>query len=359
MTGESFAGRVTDWFRDAARDLPWRSTDDPYRIWVSEIMLQQTQVTTVLEYYDDFLEQFPTVETLAAADQDEVLKAWEGLGYYARARRMHRAAQMIVDDFDGRLPHDAETLQSLPGIGEYTAAAIASFAFDARIPVVDSNVLRVVCRLENIGTPVDRTDTQRRVEHYVEEAIKTASDPAAFSEGLIELGAMICTPRDPDCPACPVCEDCRAFEQETVDEVPVTGERPDRPHYEVTAGVLWEDGEVLIARRPEDRMLGGLWEFPGGKQEDGESLREALRREFQEELGVEIEVGDKITKVPHEYSHLSINLHAFWCRRVAGDPESREGQPWKWVRPECLDDHAFPGANQPILEAIDETLNEA
>lgn len=359
MNETTVPSAVEAWFRESARDLPWRRTKDPYRIWVAEIMLQQTQVTTVLDYYEPFLEQFPTVEALARADRDAVLKAWEGLGYYARARRLHRAARRLVEGHGGTLPRTVEGLKELPGIGDYTAAAVAAFAFGADEPVIDSNVLRVVSRLMVLDTPVDRTDTRRRVEHHLAGWIQEAEDPGRFSEAMIELGALVCTPSSPDCGACPVRPRCRAHAEGRTEELPVTGERPERPHYEVTAGVLVEEGNVLIARRPEDRMLGGLWEFPGGKQEDGESLRQALKREFMEELGLEVSVGEKIVEVPHQYSHLSINLHAYWCRRVGGEPESREDQPWQWVSPERLRDYAFPGANQPILEAVEDGMDGA
>lgn len=356
MSDPSLPSAVVDWFRASARDLPWRHTEDPYRIWVAEVMLQQTQVTTVLDYYEPFLRRFPTVEDLAGADRDEVLKAWEGLGFYARARRLHRAARTLVEEHGGTLPRTVEDLKELPGIGDYTAAAVAAFAFGAREPVVDGNVMRVLSRFRALETPVDRTDTRRRVEEYLGRWLEEAEDPGVFSEAMIELGALVCSPSNPDCDGCPLNDRCRAFAEDRTDELPVTADRPDRPHHEVIAGVLVEDGKVLIARRPEDRMLGGLWEFPGGKQEEGETLREALKREFMEELGVDVSVGEKVVEVPHQYSHLSINLHAFWCRRVEGEPESREGQPWKWVPPERLRDHPFPGANQPILEAVEDRM---
>lgn len=359
MSDPTLPSAVETWFRESARDLPWRDAEDPYPIWVAEVMLQQTRVTTVLDYYEPFLEQFPTVEALARADRDAVLKAWEGLGYYARARRLHRAARQLVEEHGGDLPRTVEELRELPGIGDYTAAAVAAFAFGADDPVIDGNVLRVVSRLKALETPVDRTDTRSRVKQYLTDWIEAAAEPGRFSEAVMELGALVCTPSNPECGSCPVRSRCRAHAEGRIEQLPVTGERPDRPHYEVTAGVLVEDGNVLIARRPEDRMLGGLWEFPGGKQEDGETLREALRREFMEELGLEVSVGEKIVEVPHEYSHLSINLHAYWCRRAEGEPESREDQPWRWVSPDRLREYAFPGANQPILEAVEDEMNAA
>jgi A/G-specific adenine glycosylase len=348
--------RLVEWFDREARDLPWRRTDDPYRIWVSEIMLQQTQVNTVIDYYHRFLERFPDVEALAGAERDDVMKMWEGLGYYNRARWLHEAAGTVVEEHDGQIPRDNETRKELKGIGDYTAAAIGAFAFDQAHPVVDGNVARVVSRIKGIEEPVDRTDTERRIAHYVGEWLEAVDRPGTLSEALMELGALICTPSNPDCEKCPVSEHCTAREEGRQADLPVTGERPDRPHYEVAAGVIREGSDVLISRRPEDGMLAGLWEFPGGKQEEGESLSEALRRELHEELGIETVVGEKLHKIPHEYSHLTINLHVYACEIEQGKPQSREGQRWEWVSIDRLDDYAFPASNRPIVESLrDET----
>lgn len=343
---------VIEWFLENRRDLPWRSTEDPYEIWVAEIMLQQTQVGTVLGYYDDFLDEFPTVEALADATQDDVLKAWEGMGFYARARRLHAAAQEVVEEYGGELPCGEDELKSLPGIGEYTAAAIGAFAFNRDSPVVDSNVERVIARWNNIDNPIGRRDTQARIEAHLAEALELTDEPGLLSEGIMELGALVCTARNPDCDECPLIDDCLAYEENTVGRVPVTKDSDEKPHHEIAVGVVEDDGRILIARRPEDKMLGGLWEFPGGKQEDGESMEEAVRRELREELGIAVGIEGKIDTVPHEYSHLSINLHAYWCHLEDGNPSSREGQNWEWV-PRCeLDDYAFPKANKTILKQV-------
>lgn len=345
-------GDLVEWFRENKRDLPWRKTEDPYEIWVAEIMLQQTQVTTVLDYYQDFLEAFPTVEDLAEATQDEVLKAWEGMGFYARARRLHSAAGQVVREYGGQLPEDENERLDLPGIGEYTTAAIGAFAFDQASPVMDSNVERVIARWEGIETPVDRSDTQSRIESILEGILRRAETPGTVSESVMELGALVCTARNPDCSDCPLRESCEAFRTDRQSSMPVTRDSVEKPHHEIAVGVVEEDGEILISRRPEDAMLGGLWEFPGGKREDRESMPEALKRELKEELGVEVSVGEKIETVPHQYSHLSINLHAYWCSIESGTPRSREGQKWTWVRPGNLSDYAFPKANKTILELV-------
>lgn len=350
---ESFPSKaLVRWFRNHRRDLPWRGDASPYEVWVAEVMLQQTRVSTVEQYYDEFLREFPTVEALAEAAQDEVLKAWEGMGFYARARRLHSASQTVIEEHDGEVPSDYQELKELSGIGDYTAAAIEAFAFNGERPVMDGNVHRVITRWAGIDTPIDRADTDARIRNVLEGALKKSENPGELSEGLMELGALICTPSNPDCENCPLFENCEAFQGNRVQQLPVTRESDEKPHHEIAVAVILENDDVLISRRPEEKMLGGLWEFPGGKLEDGETLREALCREMKEELGIEITVGAKITEVPHEYSHLSINLHAYFCNVEDGQPTSREGQKWKWVPRKDLEEYAFPKANKQVLEEL-------
>ncbi len=357
MEGDDIPGRLMDWFEEAVRDLPWRNTDDPYRIWVAEIMLQQTRVDTVVDYYHRFLERFPDVRSLAGAEQDDVLKCWEGLGYYARARWLHRAARQVVRNHDGEVPVEEDKRRDLPGIGPYTAAAIGAFAFGQDSPVVDGNVKRVLARLRGFDNPIDRTDTEARIADQLARWLEETDQPGVLSEAVMELGALICTPSGPECGSCPVRSDCRAYARGLQNHLPITGDQPERPHYEVTAGAVRRNGRILIARRPEDGMLGGLWEFPGGKQEEGETLAQTLRRELWEELNIEVTVGDKITEVDHTYSHLTITLHGYWCRIDGGTPRAREGQTWCWVGPDELEQYAFPKSNHPILRAVKRELS--
>ncbi len=345
---------LVQWFRDHRRDLSWRGDRSPYEIWVAEVMLQQTRVSTVEQYYDEFLEEFPTVQALSEATQDDVLKAWEGMGFYARARRLHGAARTVVQEHDGNLPSNYKELKELSGIGDYTAAAIEAFAFNGDRPVMDGNVQRVISRWAGIETPIDRADTDARIRDILDNALGLTETPGELSEGLMELGALICTPSRPDCVDCPLSDSCEAYQRDRVEQLPVTRESEEKPHHEIAVAVIHEDDEFLISRRPEEKMLGGLWEFPGGKLEDGETLAAALRREMKEELGIGIQVGQKITKVPHEYSHLSINLHAYYCEIEEGPPTSREGQKWKWVQQENLGEFAFPKANKEVLEILQE-----
>jgi A/G-specific adenine glycosylase len=336
---------LLSWYDAHRRDLPWRSTSDPYHVWVAEVMLVQTQVDTVIPYYRRFLERFPDVGSLAAAQLDDVLKAWEGLGYYARARNLHKAAGVIVGEHGGELPRDEKELLALPGIGRYVAAAVRAIAFEQPVLAVDGNVRRVLSRLYDLAHPTDTT-----VRDFGEPLV--AERPGDVNQALMDLGSAICAPRSPRCDACPIESDCLARANGTAAERP--GRRPakKRPHYDIAVGVVWRGEEILIAKRPPEGLLGGLWEFPGGKLEPGESLEAAVVREVGEEVGVEVEPGAKIAAVDHAYSHFEITLHAFHCRYRSGTPRPLACQEVTWVRPEELDRYAFPAANRRVLEQL-------
>jgi len=336
----------------ARRDLPWRQRRDPYAIWVSEIMLQQTQVATVIPYFERFMARFPTVSALAAAPLADVLKLWEGLGYYSRARNLHRAAQIVVAEHGGQLPPDPAALRRLPGIGRYTAGAIASLAFGADIPILDGNVIRVLARLFDLPDDVSQSATQSRLWALAESLIP-AGRAGAWNEGLMELGRRVCTAALPQCPLCPLAAHCAARAHGTQQERPVKRPRTRTPHYDVTAAVTRrDDGRLLIAQRPLEGMLGGLWEFPGGKREPGESLRDCLCRELREELGIEVEVGEQIGTVRHAYTHFRITLYAFACRITAGEPVALGCAGWAWVTLDELDRYAFPVTDQKIIAML-------
>lgn len=343
------AAALVGWYRGRERDVPWRDESDPYRILVAEVMAQQTRITTVRDYYGDFLERFPDVETLAGADQQDVLKAWEGLGYYARARRLHRAARQVMERHGGELPGSADGLRELPGVGPYTAGAVASMAFGEAEPAVDGNVRRVLSRLFDLADP-----TPARLEAAARRLLEAApGDPAALNQALMDLGGEICTPRAPSCGDCPAAGSCLAVERGTVDERPPARPRRSIPHRRVAVGVVWDAaGRVLVQRRPPDGLLGGLWEFPGGKVEDGESPREAVRREMREEVAVVVEVTGTLEAVEHAYSHFRVTLHPFHARIVEGEPEARSATAWRWMEPDRLDELPLPAANHRILEQI-------
>jgi A/G-specific adenine glycosylase len=293
------------------------------------------------------------VQALAAAPLDDVLKLWEGLGYYARARNLHRAAHKVVAEFDSHLPDTVEGLCHLPGIGAYTAGAIASIAFGRDAPVVDGNVKRVLCRVYAIrGDP--RQPKIRRKLWALAEANVPKGKAGRWNEAIMELGATICTPRSPRCGECPLAGVCRARALGIQEKLPARAAKAQLPHYDVTAAVIRarRGGRVLIAQRPMSGMLGGLWEFPGGKRKRGESLEECLRREILEELGISIEVEKQVAQVEHTYTHFRMTLYAFECRHVRGKPRAIEVADWRWVRLTELDEFAFAVTDRKIIQAL-------
>ena len=324
------------WFRRVARDLPWRRTSDPYAIWISEVMLQQTQIATVIPYYERWMKRFPDVKALARASLDAVLKSWEGLGYYARARNLRKAATLLARD---GFPKTRDGWEQVPGVGPYTAAAIASIAHGERAPVRDGNVRRVVSRLL-------KTNDIAKIDAFLERTIP-ASAPGDFNQALMELGQRVCASRSPKCATCPVASHCAARKAGVQDRYPRKVARKPVPFYEVGVGLCFKGGKVLVAKRAPDGLLGGLWEFPGGKRERGETYERTVEREFLEEVGLKVDVGDRLVTVPHRYSHFAVELHAYLCRWKKGVP--RAG---KWVRPRDLGRLAFPAANRRILEAL-------
>ncbi|MEN3333537.1 MAG: A/G-specific adenine glycosylase [Blastocatellia bacterium] len=343
------------WFAKHKRALPWRATRDPYRIWISEVMLQQTQAATVIPFYERFLEQFPDLAALAAADDRILMKAWEGLGYYARARNLRAAAQTIVREHDGKLPTSTEALLKLPGFGPYTAAAVASLAFGADCAAVDGNVTRVLARVYAIDADIRQTSTRRRLQRLA-DALVPRGRAGAFNEALMELGALVCRPKNPACSDCPIRRFCRAFQEDRVRDLPVKSPRPAVPHHEIAIGVVHRKGKVLIALRPVDGLLGNLWEFPGGKRQTDETLAECCRREIKEETDLDVEVTETFAIVPHAYTHFRITLHAFHCRYTRGRAQPRTSQAIRWVTLDELDDYAFPKANKQIIAALRESI---
>jgi len=339
------------WYRQQKRDFPWREDPQPYAVWVSEIMAQQTRLDTMLPYFNRWMQTFPTIADLAAADQQEVLNLWEGLGYYSRARNLHKAAQIVISEHHGRLPASRAGLERLPGIGRYTAGAIASIAFGLDEAVVDGNVKRVLARIFGIEEPVNTPQGENRIWELA-EAHLPSGQAGDYNQGLMELGAVVCTPRQPACGSCPLADLCHANQHSRQAELPVMKARPKPPHYTVTAAVIWRSGQVLIAQRPQDALLGGMWEFPGGKRQGRESLIACLKREILEELGVRIEVGEKVGIFKHAYTHFKVTLHAFHCQLNAKEPEALEHQELRWVALSDLDDYPMGKIDRQIAQEL-------
>lgn len=281
------------------------------------------------------MNHFPSVEALAQADEQDVLRVWEGLGYYSRARNLHRAAREVMTRFGGKLPTSRVELETLPGIGRYTAGAIASMAFGADEPALDGNLRRVLARLFDLDIPAASPQGMQRLDELWREHLP-AGLAGDFNQAMMDLGATLCTPRSPDCARCPAAGICLAYTRGLQEQRPVMKERRPVPHYTVTAAVIRRDGKVLIARRPPDGLLGGLWEFPGGKQEPGETLPDCLEREIREELGVQIAVVAELGVFKHAYTHFRVTLHAFNCRVVSGEPRPIEASEVRWVPPDDL-----------------------
>ncbi len=424
--------RLLPWFAASRRDLPWRKNRTPYRVWVAEIMLQQTRVDTVIDYYRRWMKTFPSWRALARAPQSDVLKAWEGLGYYSRARNLHSAAKIITDQYAGNISNAWKTeprtepeasraprmrgnevainandrecfhgsgtpggkvsgigknevshakaqraqrgtadsekqslralrlcvespvraLQKMPGVGAYTAAAIASLAFNEDAAVVDGNVIRVLSRLFAYGGETKDAAGKKKMQAWA-DGLLVEGRAGEFNEAMMELGALVCVPVAPKCADCPLQRVCAAFAEGEPDRYPVMKKKKKVPHIVVgAAATLNRKGEVLIAQRLEGDMLGGLWEFPGGKLEPGETIEECVARELKEELGINVEVGDLLMTVQHAYSHFTMTMHVYFTKIISGRPRPIHCADYKWVKIPELGKHAYSKADLQVVARL-------
>jgi A/G-specific adenine glycosylase len=320
-------------------------------------MLQQTRVETVQSYYERWMQRFPTLIDLARSPLQDVLSAWEGLGYYRRARNLHRAARIVVEDYGGELPADPQQLQRLPGIGRYTAGAISSIAFGRDETALDGNVRRVLTRLFDIRTPVGSREAEDRLWELMDEHLPEGR-AGAYNQAWMDLGSMVCTPRSPQCERCPLASFCQARALGVQLERPVREPKKPIPHHTVTAAVIRQNGDVLIAQRPLDGLLGGLWEFPGGRKEPGEELKACLHREIKEELGVGVRVEAKFGIYQHAYTHFRVSLHAFLCTLAGGSPQPLVARELRWVPVSELKAYPMGKIDRQISERLMETHGE-
>lgn len=318
-------------------------------MWLAEVMLQQTRVDQAIGYYTRFLKHFPTIRALAAAPLKDVLKQWEGLGYYTRARHLHSAAKQIVARHGGRFPRELSDICALPGIGPYSAAAIGSLAFGYDLAALDGNIIRVLSRLTAFEEDVTRLSARKQLQNVADELLPHGR-AGEFNEALMELGAVVCTPRKPACARCPLKTFCVAFAEGDPERYPRKAKKKKVPHKHVGAAVVVDQrGRVLIAQRQETSMLGGLWEFPGGKQEPHETIEQCIARELKEEMGIEIAVGKHLVTVRHAFSHFTMDLHAHACRLIRGRPRAIHCADWRWVAVEETRNYPFGRADQQII----------
>jgi A/G-specific adenine glycosylase len=339
--------RLLHWYDSHRRPLPWRTpsgiTPDPYRVWLSEAMLQQTRVETVRPYFTRWLERFPTLEALAASPLEDVLRAWEGLGYYSRARNLHRAVREVSERYGGRVPDDPESFRALPGVGRYTAGAVMSIAFGREEPVVDGNVRRVFARWTDRAEPAD-ADLWRLAADLV-----AGERPGDLNQSLMELGATVCTPRSPRCSECPVSMHCAARAAGSQAERPARRRSRPLPREERVAAVIeHEDGRVLIARRPAEGRLGGMWEFPGAPTEPEEEAPAAAERAATDGLGLTVRGGESIAVVEHAFTHVLVSYHAVRCSLISGEPRPLCYDAARLVRLDELERYALPRAQRKI-----------
>ena len=345
----SMLSSVRTWFACHQRDLPWRRTYSPYHVWVSEIMLQQTQMERGVEYFTRWIELFPEPGAIAAAPEQAVLKAWEGLGYYSRARNIHKAAAMMVEKHGGRVPAVYDPLLALPGIGSYTAAAIMAIAFDQPYPVIDANVERLFARLLDSELPVKEKGFQRELDALLRHLLVGVS-PRALSQALMELGALVCTPRSPDCANCPLQGECRAFRAGTVALRPVVRPKPEKIQIVMACAIVEHEGRMFIQQRKVDDVWGGLWEFPGGRLKDGESPEQAASRELHEETELRAWDFRPFATVVHHYTRYRVTLHSYFCR-AQGTPRPRlhAASQYRWVDFPELAQYPFPSGHRQLI----------
>ncbi len=342
------------WYEKNKRDLPWRHTQDAYCILLSEFMLQQTQVDTVIPYYHRFLARFPTLRDLAHAPQSDVLKAWEGLGYYARARNLQKAMQKVVEQYNGKIPDIYEDLHALPGFGPYTTAAVLSIAFNQNCAVLDGNVMRVLCRLFNIHDDITHPCTKKHLWQLAQELLPRGH-AGAYNQAIMELGATVCTPRNPDCATCPLNAQCKAYPLGHPESLPIKAKKKPRPHHTLGAGIVWYKNKVLITRRPENGLLGGLWEFPAGTQQNGESLQETCIRGIQETAGITVKILNRFRTVNHAFTHFSITIHAFLCTHQKGKAHPVGCAECAWVSLSELHTYAFSRTSRKLADYLQQT----
>lgn len=346
-----FRRRLRSWYAAHARDLPWRRSSDPYAIWISEVMLQQTQVAAVEPYFLRFCEAFPTIEALAAAREQDVLRLWEGLGYYRRARDLHAAARWIVARHGGEFPRDAAAVLALPGVGRYTAGAILSIAFGAREPILEANTARLFSRLLAYRGPVGSASAGRML-WAMAEAVLPRRGAGAFNQALMELGSQVCTPKTPRCAGCPVAPLCRANALGVQAEIPQARPKPAFEQLHEAALVVRRGGRVLIVRRPEGGRWAGLWDFPRYPidHQPAPALFPILRQRLREHTGVDAQPGEHLKRIRHGVTRFRITLDCYTARFLAAERRGPGGAELAWATPGQLNEYPLSSTGRKLAQ---------
>lgn len=350
----SFRKKLLAWYVDNERDLPWRRDRDPYRVWVSEVMLQQTQVETVRSYFQRFIRQFPSVERLAAADEQQVLRLWEGLGYYRRARGLHAAAQQIVNEHGSQFPQDVATLQKLPGIGRYTAGAIVSIAFDRPAPILEANTVRLFSRLVAYRGDTTSTAGQKRLWQVAEELLP-AKDFSRFNQALMELGSLVCTPVDPDCRRCPASKLCHAHREGIVHEIGRTKKRLKFTEVREAAVVVRKQGKVLLRQCGADERWSGLWDFPRFAIDSEGPLfaKREIEQKVERQTGVTCCLGPQLKTIKHGVTRFRITLDCYEATQTGGRLRNTRQMPARWITPAELVDYPLSTTGRKIAKLLE------
>jgi A/G-specific adenine glycosylase len=351
---EKFQGKLITWYSRHHRNLPWRQTQNPYKIWISEIMLQQTTVQSVIPYYTKWMTFFPDMATLSEAPLQKVLMVWQGLGYYQRAKNLHRSAKIIMTSFNGKVPQNYDDLKSLPGLGPYTTAAVLSIAFDKPYLTIDANVRRILMRL--LKLPQKATSSLDRELHRLFRPFLPSKRMGIFNQALMELGSLVCRSKNPLCLACPVLDFCGAYESGQQEVIPILEKRSSKK-IQAVIGLIEKNGKFLIQKRPSTGLLADLWEFPGGKIEKDETAEQALKREMMEELGAEIHDARFLTKVQHSYTQFQVTLHAYECTLKTNPSLDRSRH--RWVSLRGMHDFPFPSGSAKVIKFLEKIRDES
>ncbi len=353
----AFQKQLLQWFSEYQRPLPWRETYLPYPVWVSEIMLQQTQVSTALPYFKRWMNTLPDIKAVAEASEETILKLWEGLGYYSRARNIQKTATLICEEHGGKFPSDFEKVLALPGIGRYTAGAITSIAFNQNKPIVDGNVVRVVCRLMDFRDNPKSTIMVQTLWRLAEDWIPKGK-ARFFNQALMELGALICLPQQPTCLFCPVQTYCQALEAGSVDQIPLKVKRHPLKAITTVLAVIQDEKRFLIRKRPSEGLMGGLWEFPNINLKKNEVMEKALLVGIKQQHNLQITIDQTLPMIKHGYTSFKVQLHCFLCLAEKGISQT-EGSSTKWVTLEQLQQFSFPAAHTKLIQVLQKKIGDS